>query len=243
MTTCEKCGGVGFVIVEHNGLSGARICSCRAAAVERAIAEKQPIGPPPREDVTAFMVKGLCQLLAFSPDEAGMAIIVNALIDMCYTEEQVSFVINRAANLYTKWEDCGILGLRQILCSRYTSRDGLMVYETKAYPDGVPSFRPPEPWRPMLAPGKVASEDPLLDRQIEQLGRMKAPGGPEWPSADDERRALEAKALEARRRAIVVAIAQAEAVLVDPNATPERKEIAREEIHLYRGELQGRKEA
>lgn len=168
--TCDKCNGTGWLIVEHNGFECASMCNCRAKA-------QQPHGKLLTEDMAGGLVAGMCQILAFAPAEVGQGIIVAALMEMCSTQAQATYVVNRACALHTKWETCGIRGLRQILCAVYVPADGVMVSATEAYPDGIPSIRPPESVFPKLPPGRVASADVGCERAILALGEAKAIDG------------------------------------------------------------------
>ena len=164
--TCEHCGGSGWVIVETNGVSAAQMCVCRAH-------EEQPPGKPLTVRKAAELVEALCQVLNYAPETVGRAIILDALMKMCATEEQAVFTINRACALHTEWKTCGIRGLRQILCSRYTPKDGISIGSTDSYPDGIPTLRPPEPALPRLPPGVAASCDVECERAVLRLAEAK----------------------------------------------------------------------
>jgi hypothetical protein len=174
--SCERCDGTGFVIVEHNGVEGAKMCVCRAKA-------QQPAGRPLREDMAAVLVEALCQNLAFAPDAVGQGLVVTALMEMCSTEDQAKFVVSRACSLHTKWETCGIRGLRQILCSRFVPKDGLSLSSTEAYPDGIPATRPPELLKPRLTPGRAVSADLDCERAAPPLVETKAIVGRPKPAS------------------------------------------------------------
>ncbi len=170
MNSCEFCCGLGWIIVKRNGVEGARLCKCRTQA-------QQPRGKPISEAIVGVLVEGLCQTLEFAPESVGRALIVAALMEMCSTEEQARFVVNRACALHTKWGTCGIPGLRQILCSAYVPKDGFMLSSTEAYPEGIPSVRPPELAFPKLPPGRAASMDLDCERAVLALGEAKSIGG------------------------------------------------------------------
>jgi hypothetical protein len=81
----------------------------------------------------------LCETLAFAPkSDLARVLITKALMKMCYTEEDAFWLVERAANLHTSWDTCGIPGLRQILSSRCTPKDGVVFTSTEAYPEGIP---------------------------------------------------------------------------------------------------------
>jgi hypothetical protein len=193
--TCDRCGGSGWVIVENNGIEAARMCTCRSKT-------QQPCGKPLTEEVAGFLVEGLCQILAFAPDKIGQSIVASALMDMCSTEQQAHYVINRACALHTKWETCGIPGLRQILCHLYTPADGIVVNSTEAYPYGIPSLRPPDPELGKLPPGRFASADLDCERAVLQLEAKSMDVAPYTPADDAHLEELRRARLRRQHREI-----------------------------------------
>jgi len=70
--------------------------------------------------------------LAFAPgrnEKIARAYINKRIVEMCNSEEQIAWLTDRVCDLYTKWEDCGIPGIRQILSSnsKYLPKDGMTV--------------------------------------------------------------------------------------------------------------------
>jgi hypothetical protein len=102
------------------------------------------------EEVASAAVNMLCETLAFAPkSDLARVLITKALMKMCYTEEDAFWLVERAANLHTNWDTCGIPGLRQILSSRGMPKDGVSISCTSAYPEGIPLEHPgqkPEPF-------------------------------------------------------------------------------------------------
>jgi hypothetical protein len=167
--TCEKCEGTGWVIYETRNGSAARRCSCYVAP------PKEPEGTPLTEKDAIAQVALLCQTLAFAPGPGGQALVVKALLAMCSTKEQAIWLITETCARHTKWETCGIPGLRQILGWRYMPKDGLTCISTEAYPDGKPieagvSF----PKMLALPPGRSYSIDPDLERSMLALAEAKS---------------------------------------------------------------------
>jgi len=169
--TCEICNGTGFVIIERNGISAAKRCEgCRKPAVPNV-----PISPVSSAVATAATV-ALCEVLEFSPtSELARMLISNALISMCPNEEAVWHVVSEAAQLYRNWGKCGIPGLRQIVCCKYSPRDGISLTSTDEYPDGLPSRRQLElvlaPAH--LPPGHESTADRKLEDGLQNLAQKK----------------------------------------------------------------------
>jgi hypothetical protein len=134
MSDCIECHGTSWIIVEVKGISAARPCLCRRSPTN------QSATTPLTEEGAATAVKMLCDTLAFSPaSDLGRVLITSALLRMCHTLEDTLWVVERACNLYTRWDACGIPGLRQILSSRCVPRDGVSISRTAAYPEGIPT--------------------------------------------------------------------------------------------------------
>jgi hypothetical protein len=114
MSDCSICGGTGFVIVERGSTSAAKRCDCRKPA------ETHCAGKPVTPELATAATEALCDVLAFAPStKLGRMVISNALIAICPSEDSVWWLVERACNLHTKWQTCGISGLRQIICSRH----------------------------------------------------------------------------------------------------------------------------
>lgn len=182
MTDCKVCGETGWIIVERpDGGTYAKVCDClRTRKTESAVG--QTILTP---ETAAFAVEGLCEGLAHAPrTEVGKAIITNALLSMCSTLEQATWLVQRACMLHIKWSTCGLPGLRQILCSKYAPKDGITVSSTEAYPEGVPSEQPQTvaPVPPALPPGHVVSVSPSVDAAVQELVEAKRLPSPQKPT-------------------------------------------------------------
>lgn len=171
--TCELCGGDGWVRVNTADGNGAMArCVCR-----KVHKLQSPPGTTLTEETALALVAGLCEVLEFAPKSPmARTIISSGLMSMCSTQEQAAWVVEQACMHYTKWSDCGLRGLRQILCSQHRPKDGIESSPTAAYPDGIPSKRPDEPKPGMLSGGSVpllpaseASLDPELNRVIKQI--------------------------------------------------------------------------
>lgn len=146
--SCDKCGGTGWIVRERNGISSVSACSCR-----KPLAISKPFedtGTPLSDKVASLLTFELCETLDFAPDEKqelGRAAIALALQSMCETEAEADWTIKRACNLYRKWGDCGIPGLRQIVSSFRLPKDGFSMFSTPVFPDGLPPLKslPPPP--------------------------------------------------------------------------------------------------
>jgi hypothetical protein len=165
---CQTCQGTGFVIIEHDKISSAKRCDCckpTAAAPGKAVSSA----------VATAATEALCDVLEFAPKtELGRVLISNALISMCPTEQSVWWLVGRAPQLYRKWGACGILGLRQILCSKYAPRDGVMLSGSDEYPEGIPSDRPLDiPSPTPLPPGHGVTADLDFEQRVQALSRVK----------------------------------------------------------------------
>lgn len=170
--SCEHCGGSGWVTVETPTASFAKRCACYQPPTNT-----EPQGTQLRENDAIAQVEVLCGTLAFAPPSGSRSMIVKAVMSMCRTVEQLEWLTERACELHTEWKTCGIRGLRQIISSRWTPKDGLVITSTEAYPEGIPSSRKePEPLR--LPPGTVASADLEMDQSIQRLAQVKSMGRP-----------------------------------------------------------------
>lgn len=179
---CELCSGTRFMIVERGSITAAKPCtSCGRAS--------KPAKPrtPLTAEVVAVYTATICDTLAFAPPreaKLARAHITNRLLAMCDSEEQLKWLTDRACDLYTKWEDCGIPGLRQILCFQYRPRDGIEPFSTIAYPDGIPVEKPQlEPVSKALPPGHAVSASPSIEASVSDLSNAKR-----MPAADDRLR-------------------------------------------------------
>ena len=170
--SCEKCDGTGWIIVDTPKGSAAKPCACRPVRKP-----EPPKGKPLTEKEAIAALTLLCGTLGWPPEAGARGLIVKAMMTMCSTKEQAMWMVERAAELYTRWPDCGIRGLRQILSSdlRYLPADGVTISCTEAYPEGIPSTRKdPEPLQLALPPGHVASADLEMDESIQRLAQVKS---------------------------------------------------------------------
>jgi hypothetical protein len=175
---CELCGGTGFMIVERGSITAAKPCTCCG----RASKSSKP-GIPLTAEVAAVYTATICDTLAFAPPKEAKlarAHINNRLLAMCDSEEQLKWLTDRVCDLYTKWEDCGIPGLRQMLCLQYRPKDGIELFSTKSYPDGIPLEKPQlESVSKALPPGHAVSASPSIEAAVSDLSdakRMPAAG-------------------------------------------------------------------
>jgi hypothetical protein len=93
---------------------------------------------------------------------------------MCDSEEQLKWLTERVCDHYTKWEDCGIPGLRQMLCLQYRPKDGIELFSTKAYPDGITLEKPHlESVSKALPPGHAVPASPSIEAVVSDLSDAK----------------------------------------------------------------------
>lgn len=169
--SCINCGDTGWIIVERQGIRSAKRCAeCFAAAKEREKVSQDRITPFTQE-MAMEQTKLLCESIAFAPTTTlGRSVIAEELMSMCWSLEQATWLVRRAAQLFATWDKCGLPGLRQIFCSRYEPKDRILPVHTEAYRDGVPVERSLEPESrpplPALPEGHKASADPELEALI-----------------------------------------------------------------------------
>ena len=246
--TCPLCDGTGFVIVTRKGIEAAKPCECRDAAVAADESRRQEPGTPLTVDLAMPIVTGLCDCLEFSPPPGpGRAVIASLAAKMCSTQEQLQWLVGRTVELYAKWP--GIPALRQILCTRFVPRDGIECFSSETYPDGIPAGPQLVQQRLLLPEGHIASVDREADHAIEELVARQTRELPQLSPAEELARR---KFDEVLKEAITAPedrqpppppppglIAQERAVLEDPAASPQRKEIAREILKSVGIVLQG----
>jgi len=201
--TCEMCGGSGWIVRESAAGSSAKPCSCR-----KTTAPTMPFrdrGIPLTVESAATHVAMLCDTLAYAPSPppkgVGRAAIVVALMEMCSTDDEAKWVVQRAMSLHTKWETCGIPGLRQIVSSIRIPKDGISLLSTDRYPEGVPPIKSLQAvlsFPKRLAPGASTTADGQLatglDRAAQSMKLLEAPKEIERELTPEER--------EERRRAL-----------------------------------------
>ncbi len=83
----------------------------------------------------------------FPGDAAVRLALVEFMLDIAETEDQVRWLVKRVRTLYAEWP--GEHELRAAFCSRYRPKDGINACSS-VYLDGLPSERPaPMPLLPM----------------------------------------------------------------------------------------------
>lgn len=131
---CTKCSNSGWVELD----GGMARCACR----KKKAVVRQELGKRAMTELVIAATEAANSLSAIPDypwDKEGRKMIGDALVGMCATPEQVLFVVRRAIALHTSWKRCAVPGLRQILCSRYPTRDGIEITTTEAFPEGIPS--------------------------------------------------------------------------------------------------------
>jgi hypothetical protein len=160
--TCEHCGGTGW-IVKEGLISAVAPCACRRAVARKPFEDD---GTPLDEVSASVYVDRLCAVLSFAPAEDGRPTIVHCLMLMCETVAEAAWTTHRACELYTRWDDCGVPGLRQIVSSFRKPSDGISISSTPAFPEGLPPLRTlpaAEPLRlpPGSSPRALESGEPV----------------------------------------------------------------------------------
>lgn len=173
--SCEKCGGSGWEIVRVGENEGAAPCpKCQRTA--------RPVEPrtPLTLQAATGLVDTLCDALAFAPaTPASRGVITSVVMEMCETTEQLVYIVKRILTLHTKWDTCGLPGLRQVLCSKYRPKDGYVITATECYPDGVPADHPQIEQERLRLPVGRMSASPELDTIIHQLAKNLNSAGKE----------------------------------------------------------------
>jgi hypothetical protein len=115
-------------------------------------------------------LKGL-QLLRFFPaSEEIMDALVDEVMSMAASEDQVKWLVKRMLSLYAEWPGPG--EMRAVFCNRYKPKDGISAYSS-VYPDGIPSEKPEPPALLALPAGHKVSTDPILEAAICALAEAK----------------------------------------------------------------------
>lgn len=128
--TCEKCDGTGYRIIERNGIEAAAPCECRPKKREE---QRTPID----DRALAQQTELLFDTLDYVPktDRARDALRED-IRAMCGSVEALAWMVAMARRLHTKWNKCGLPGLRQILIKKYDPQDGLNLPAfSEDYPD------------------------------------------------------------------------------------------------------------
>ena len=139
---CAKCSPFGGSWMETE--TGVKRCDCPRG---RALAAKAKV-PDYRDPVISTEQATLCtEMMAgipfFPPEEGARAVISNEIAAMCESDEQARWLAMRMVRLYRKWP--GAIEMRIVFCSTHQPLDAIAaIGESEAYPDGIPSERPPE---------------------------------------------------------------------------------------------------
>lgn len=117
------------------------------------------------------ILSGLRLLKYFPSDECAMAALVRQVGEMCQSEEQVDWLVNRMLKLYLEWP--GMQEMRACYCSRHRPKDGINAY-SQVYADGIPSEKKTEPLKLAAAAGMAGrnTADPELNRVVAGVARM-----------------------------------------------------------------------
>ena len=154
---CAQCSPFGGSWMETG--TGLKRCDCPRGRALAAKAKK----PEYRDPVISTEQATLCtEMMAsipfFPPEEGARAVISNEIAAMCESDEQARWLAMRMVRLYRKWP--GAIEMRIVFCSRHQPLDAIAaIGESEAYPDGIPSERPPEK-TPARLPG--ARDDHLI---------------------------------------------------------------------------------
>lgn len=168
--TCGKCTDGWVTITTRSGVEAVKPCpTCRPP-------KRPETGTTLTEEDAIACARNITTMLSFAPenDLAQLTIAHFLIDDLCQFKEQAEWLARRVPQLYTKWDTCGLPGLRQIFCARYERpKDGLITTSTAAYPDGVPPERP----QPQFEPAPLALAPPA--------GVPQLPTARELPPAAD----------------------------------------------------------
>jgi hypothetical protein len=113
-------------------------------------------------------------LLKFFPSEPSARLeLVNLVLRMAATYEQIEWLVARTTSVCNEWP--GPLVLRQIFCSRFKPRDGIEAGATPMFPDGLPPERRPVQASVLaLPPGHAATLDAGLDKAVQIAAAQKS---------------------------------------------------------------------
>jgi len=117
------------------------------------------------------------RILKFFPAEKEMLTALLRLVgNMCRTEDEVRWLVDRMTNgsLYSEWP--GPQEMRACFCSRFPPKDNINMDST-IYVDGIPSERDQKqiaaPELPALPPGAMVTADAVLDAAVAQAAQEK----------------------------------------------------------------------
>jgi len=174
--SCD-CDGSGWKVLERPRGTAVEACACRLERIrvqQEAEAQEAAAGTPLTKKAAVAILESMFANMQFAPHGPGHGLVANALVEMCATVEQAQWVATRACSLYQKWGDCGLPGLRQILCSRHKPKDNVYLLYTEAYPEGIPGASQPLTEFPKLPRGAPVSENRQLDQAVSRLAESKA---------------------------------------------------------------------
>ena len=135
-----------------------------------------------RAEYAAQKVAELSVLPRFPFDQDARLMVLRTLTEMVQDEAALDWLVQRAVNLWSKWE--GIRELRAIYCSRFHPGDGIET-TSALYTDGVP----PDPSLPRLALPAPADLNTWPKEELEAIGKAWAERHRLSP-AEERRRAM-----------------------------------------------------
>ena len=167
---CAQCSPFGGNWMETG--PGLKRCDCPRGRALAAKAQK----PEYRDPVISTEQATLCtEMMAgipfFPPEEGARAVISNEIAAMCESDEQARWLATRMVRLYRKWP--GAIEMRIVFCSTHQPLDAIgAIGESEAYPDGIPSERPPEKTPPRLPGARehhLISGSPSVEATVHDL--------------------------------------------------------------------------
>ena len=138
------------------------------------------------------LLGGLTLLKFFPSESAARLELVNLVLRMAATYEQIEWLVTRTIAVCNEWP--GPLVLRQIFCSKFKPRDGIEAGSTSTFPDGLPPERPIQaPAMRALPAGHTATLDAGLEKGLQVVAAAKtlevAAYAPNYAHLEELRRA------------------------------------------------------
>jgi hypothetical protein len=166
---CAKCASFGGSWMETE--TGLKRCDCPRGIALAAKTKEPEYHEPVITTEQAMIYAEMMASIPFFPTEAGArAVIANEIASMCESLDRAEWLAVRMIRLYRKWP--GVIELRIVFCSKYQPLDALPeIGASEAYPDGVPSERPPEK-APALLRGRedvLISAAPSVEATVRDL--------------------------------------------------------------------------
>jgi hypothetical protein len=119
-----------------------------------------------------YFMEKLTALRGFPFEGGGRGTVAEEIRRMCRSATDALWLVGRVIQLCSSWP--GPLEMRRIYCSQYRPLDGLEPTPTsELFPDGVPSERQLEEWKPLQLPPGAVSADQQLDGKIHELAEEK----------------------------------------------------------------------